>query len=335
MHNALQYLGDGLPNVAHRMPIRNLVVFQAAGWRGLPLDAHAGLIDPTWPRDGGQRGYLRRSAARYRAQMRLIRDLAPTMAVAILVMPDTDARASGYGAYQRARLLPWARWRSPLALFASARAAARRAGLPVAPFLSINNYGGPQRPFSCRARQTLYQLEQLTDWYLTHHLDDATLRCDDGRIVILTEGLPDQTTLDDAHRQRLADFCNRRDDVLWIDNLGLFDPRQVGGHVWRSAAVFDPSGSVQESLRDAWGDRYRWHYVPRFAKSRTQLARAEHHVPLALKRRWLNVGAGSAARYPTVISQWNEYAEYLHLEPSELEGESTYREFQALLAEQG
>ncbi len=204
-------------------------------------------------------------------------------------------------------------WTTPKSSLAAVKWAAWMKGIEVAPLISINLYDSPNG--SSRAALVLQRLKDFVDWYMTT-IDKTTLKTTSGKVVVLTEGLPENTDLQNeaAAKAALASYMNSRTDILWIDNLLLQDgnPESVGSNVYRSAATSDPTGSVQDSLNSIWGGRCLWTFLDRCGE-------VPRHEPLiSLKQfrcRWLNLSSRNPKKYPVIISQWNEYAESHVFEP--------------------
>jgi len=339
MNNALYKTGEGNSNPSYQRSIKNILIFQAGGWSGLPVEADK---SPTWPLAppavyGGRTGYLSKTNSFYLEQMGLIKSLNKDTAIAVLVMPDEEARASGYGTCFNGI---WSggtgcsaggAWTTPKSSLAAVKWAAWMKGIEVAPLISINLYDSPNG--SSRAALVLQRLKDFVDWYMTT-IDKTTLKTTSGKVVVLTEGLPENTDLQNeaAAKAALASYMNSRTDILWIDNLLLQDgnPESVGSNVYRSAATSDPTGSVQDSLNSIWGGRYLWTFLDRWGSS---TARATN-IPEAVRCRWLNLSSRNPKKYPVIISQWNEYAESHVFEPNEHDGYDEYRYLQRRLAQQ-
>jgi hypothetical protein len=356
MVDRLASTGEGQANPNYGQRIKNIMIFQADGWEGLlstwnPSDLTN--ANPTWPLHFGKKGYLSKDSAVLTWQMHEITALGGTTAVAQLILPDSEANASGKGACwggdyvgrdannQRA-CSNGATWRFPKAFMAEVKYAAWMKGVQVAPLFSINNYEWPAEQRAAHAADAVQKLKDLVAWYRQSFPGDAvTLMTTSGKRVILTEGLPENTGLSTNATAR-ADLCNymaSQTDIFWIDNLLNADTNPntacPATNVYRSAAAPDAN---QQVLRSAWGSRYLYTYAKRGVLKRTsQAMRRELETPMAIQRKWLNVDAssdGTRQPYPVVISQWNEYAEFLMFEPNELEDYDAFTGLQGLLQQQ-
>lgn len=239
--------------------------------------------------------------------MEEIKNLGHT-AVAMFMIPNDEA-GTGYGAYWA----PTGEWKRPMEYFDEVRWAAWMKGVHVAPFISLNDYLG-KGPSSI-----LPTLKQMVDFSM-QQLDDVVLKTDDGRVIILIEGLPSQTNLSAGHKAAINAYLASRTDILWVDNLVLDCPTHAS-NIYRSAAASDTTGTVQESLKNSCGGRYLWSFTNKVAaKNTSELA----FIPFPIQERWLNINPHDDSMYPVIHSQWNEYSEWLIFEPNEYWGESEY-----------
>lgn len=343
MMNDLVTTGEGSANPSYGTQIKNILIFQAAGWSGLPALQDSQQNDPSWPLAqanllGGRVGYLSKSKLGYLSQMSRIKELSGTTAIAQLIMPDLEANASGYGTCFNGQWISATAcanggvWKKPKSLFDDVRWAAWMKGIKVAPLFSVNVYD--ESGNTDRANIAVERLKSLVNWYTNTYTDAVTLRTTQGKIVILTEGLPENTNLgnDSGAQKKLLDYMNSRKDILWIDNLAVASPTAAGGNVYRSAATFDITGSIQDHLKATWGNRYLWHFQTRFGTRRQQMYDPLHKIPLAVREKWLNLNPYNATAYPVIISQWNEYAEFLTFEPDEWEGYAEYNYLRWMLS---
>lgn len=335
MRNTLTYTGEGSTNPAYGNQIKNIMIYQAGGWGGLATAEDQGNLNPTWSLHWGKAGYLVKTNDVYLWQMHEVQAMSKYMAIAVLLMPDIEAIAGNYGSYWEGV------WKKPTALFASVRWAAWMKGVQVAPLFSINNYECLADPN--RGQYILPKLQTFVTWYKTM-LDALTLRTVDGKIVILVEGLPHTTGLSSTQRTAILTWMEQQQDILWIDNLAQrddFSSFATGyGNIYRSAAVappypnpindaynsYDSEGywcppyGVQDYLKNQYGAYYLWHFVARYGKFEQTINEPKYRVCESTRLKWLNISPHTAGRYPVIISQWNEYSEFLVYEPTELEG---------------
>lgn len=360
MTNALTTTGEGTANPAYGKQIKNIMIFQAGGWSGLPAQETNSTKDPTWPLNWGKNGYLLKSSNVYLTQMGQIQGLNQNTAIAVLLMPSVEANASGYGAcwggtwVSGSTCSGGAGWKTPDQMFGDVKWAAWMKGIQVAPFVSINNYERLSDPN--RGQYVLSKLQSMVNWLRTT-TDATTLKSTEGKIVILTEGLPGNTSLSDAQRQAILSWMGAQTDILWIDNLAAMDnaPAQLMQYpnIYRSAAVspsypppnpltsdYDAQGNwcpvngVQDVLKTAYGSRYRWHFSDRVGTRESEMANPNYKVCENVRLRWLNITPNEPSRYPVVVSQWNEYAEFLTFEPSLLDNYTEYNYLNWRLSQQ-
>jgi hypothetical protein len=353
MRNALTTTGEGSANPAYGNRIRNLMIFQVGGWSGLPPaevpGGPPGTVDPTWPLHWGVGGYLNKSGDVYLWQMHEVAALNRYTAVAFLMMPDEEETASGYGANY-----PGLGWQRTKGLFPYAKWAAWMKGIMVAPVISINCYDRLNDPN--RGAYVLGKLQAFTNWYRTTN-NAVMLKTVQGKIVICTEGLPQNTNLSATQREAILNWMGQQTDILWIDNLAFRDdnPNSILNrpNIYRSAAIappypppspltsdygpdgtWNPAVSPQDSLKSVYGTRYLWHFCDRFAKREAESWQANYKVGETTRLKWLNISPNEPNRYPVIISQWNEYAEFLIWEPNELEGYGGFNYLQWRLSQQ-
>lgn len=358
MTNVLSTTGEGNPNPAYGTRVKNILIFQTAGWSGLPaaqdcyLQGTPGCSNnPTWPAasnpyPGGRVGYLSKSNGSLLNQMAEIKTMSPSTAIAVLIMPDEEAAASGYGACFQSNWTSATNcsaagtWATPKSMFATVAWAAWMKGIQVAPLISINVYDHlkgavnfPDADDPNRAAVAVARLQSYVDWYMST-VNATTLKSADGRVVILTEGLPIYTNLSNDLTQQNAviSYMKSRTDILWIDNFTMMSAAQAGGaaNIYRSAATEDTSGGVQDSLKSSWGSKYLWHFLDRFGANTANTTA----IPEDIRLKWLNISPTDPQNYPIVISQWNEYAESLTFEPDELNGKAEYNYLQWRLSQQ-
>lgn len=341
MTNLLSITGEGKANPAYQRQVKNILIFQTAGWSQLPSLEETRQKNPAWPLDmspypGGKVGYLSKSKDSLLKQMDLIKDMNKDTAIAVLLMPDQEARAGQYGACWNSQWISAktcaaeGAWQKPTSLFAEVRWAAWMKGIQVAPFFSINAYDVITRPD--RAATVVSRLKRFVDWYMHAYQDAVTLRTTDGKVVILTEGLPENTNLanDLTQNTELINYMNSRTDILWINNLAIADasPGVAGPNIYRSAAATDER--MQDAMQSIWGPRYLWHFLNRYGDDKKKLT----YLSEATRLKWLNIAPFDPQRYPVVISQWNEYAETLVFEPSDHDRYNEYQYLQWRLSQQ-
>lgn len=338
MRNRLSHRGDGTLNPAFGKQVKNIIVYQASAWSGLPRES----MDNTWPLAFARSGYAAKSKDVFLRQNREIAGLGQHVAIAVLLMPDEESDASGFGACWNSAWLdssakpPCAdrgAWRRPMALYPEAAWAAWMNGIPIAPMFSINNYGLAASDPNA-GRRVLPKLRAMLDWYRNLARGSlAMLRTDADKLVILTEGLPENTRLSDAQRRELLQYMAAQTDVLWLDNLASSDanPSLAGSNTIRTAAAPMP---VQTWLAGRWGARYRFAYVPRWAKSQAEASRPENNMSQVDREKALGIYPPAPDRYPVILHQWNEYAEFLVIEPSERGGYDEYNYIRWMLSRQ-
>jgi hypothetical protein len=353
MRNVLSTTGEGNPNPAYGNRIRNLMIFQIGGWSGLPPaevpGGPPGTVDPTWPLHWGVSGYLNKSSDVYLWQMHEIQALNRHTAVAFLMMPDEEETASGYGAN-----FPGLGWQRTKGLFPYAAWAAWMKGVQVCPIISINCFDRLNDPN--RGGYVLGKLQAFVNWYRPQ-VNGTCLKTIQGKTVILTEGLPPNTALSASQREAILNWMGQQTDILWIDNLAFRDdnPNSINNraNIYRCAAIappypppnpltseyaadgtWNPAVSAQDSLKAVYGSHYLWHFCDRFAKRESESWQANYKVGESTRLKWLNISPNEPNRYPVVISQWNEYAEFLIWEPNQLEGYGGFNYLQWRLSQQ-
>lgn len=170
MHNNLYAKGDGSPNPAFGKRVKNILIFQASGWSGLPQEAvlNSQLVDPEWPL-GGPTAYLSKSKDSLMQQIELISQLGTSTSVAVLLMTDADSRASGFGACWNGTWIGGqncqnGHWAYPRELFREVKYAAWIKGLNVVPYFSITNYEFYDMPAGTRGDLVLPKLKEFLSW---------------------------------------------------------------------------------------------------------------------------------------------------------------------------
>ncbi|OMH25575.1 hypothetical protein [Motiliproteus sp. MSK22-1] len=272
--------------------------------------------------DPDQKGYVFRDKETYLKQMDLIKGLDVDVwgnrngstAIAVFLVPDNEANF-GYGAYWK----PSGQFRRPLSLFSEVKWAAWKKGIQVAPFISLNRFDLiDETPKEIDT--ILPDLKAIVD-SIKASADAVSLRTEDGRLIVLIEGLPGRTHLHDegneGYRDAIINYMKSETGVLWIDNLtNVCDSNTA--NIYRSAATHDP---IQEGEKNSCPGRYLWHYTHRNGKNRNDLST----VPMYLQERWLNITPHDPEMYPVIISQWNEYSEWKMFEPNSFDGDSEYQ----------
>ncbi|HZI11366.1 MAG TPA: hypothetical protein VE153_13360 [Myxococcus sp.] len=353
MIDRLPTTGEGRANPNHGQRIKNIMMFLSDGWEGLisewnPSDLNNG--NPTWPLHFGKRGYLTKSPSVFLWQMHEIKELGGTTAIAHLILPDVEAAASGKGACWNGDYVgrdasnnracsAGGTWRFPKAFHPDVGWAAWMKGVQVAPQFSINNYEF-QTERHLHAADAVRKLKELVEWYrqTVPAGDLVSLRTTSGQLVVLTEGLPENTGLSSnaAARADLCAYMKGRTDIFWIDNLLNADDNSCGAsNIFRSAAASD---AAQQHLRGVFGSRYLYTYGSRVVTKRiSQAIDSRNHIPISIQRKWLNIDPssnGTRQPYPVLLSQWNEYGEFLMFEPNEMEDYGGYYRLKSLLQQQ-
>ncbi|KAF1006866.1 MAG: hypothetical protein GAK28_02185 [Luteibacter sp.] len=358
MTNMLNSTGEGTSNPSYGRLIKNIMIFQAGGWSGLATSpACLQQVTPTcgsnpsWPQagagnPGGRVGYLSKSNDVFLNQMAQIKAMNQDTAIAVLIMPDEEAAASGYGACYGSfwtndqSCSAGGTWSTPRAMFANVAWAAWMKGIQVAPLISINVYDHikgsaafPTNDDPNRASVAVARLKQYVDWYMST-VNATSLHASDGRVVILTEGLPSNTNLpaDNAQASAIIAYMKSRTDILWIDNFSGMSAGQANSasNIYRSASTEDTTGSVQDGLKASWKSHYLWHFIDRWGSN----AAYTTGIPEPLRLKWLNISPAASNNYPVIISQWNEYAESLTFEPDQNGGTAEYAYLQWRLGQQ-
>lgn len=322
MHNTLTFTGEGQPNPLYNQRIKNLIIYHptgAAWW--YDQEPNNPNWTSTWPLDGGKgpsdytgphnKGYLFRDHAYFLNQMEHFKNLGHT-AVAAFMIPNNEAGLiprEGYGAYWT----PTGEWKKPADYYDTVKWAAWMKGVHVAPFISLNDYREKG------SKEILPALKRMVDFAM-HRFDGVSLKTDDGRAVILIEGLPWRTNLSAAQKTEIHKYLASRTDIVWIDNLALACPTYAP-NIYSSAAVSDMSGTIQENFKNNCGGRYLWHFVNKTAATNPG---ALQFIPFDIQKRWLNITPHDADMYPVIHSQWNEYTEWLIYEPNQYWGNNEY-----------
>jgi hypothetical protein len=314
-YNTLSKTGEDCNNPNYNKRIKNIIIFQAGGWSGLLTEDDANTKKPTWPLRGGKKAYIVKNEKVYLEQLEEVRNLSGNLAIAVLLMPDEEAKASGYGAYFNGE------WKSPKQLYAHVKRAAWMKGVMTCPHISINNYGTP-----ADGNTMMNKFKAYIDWFRTT-VDNATLKNKYGKPIVLTEGLPENTNCTKEQKYAIQDYMNAQKDLVFLDNLAFEkDAARAAANVYRCAATCTADG--QDYLVPIWGSKYRWHYINRYGYFKDKLG----YIPAETQDKWLNIKPAMGCPWPVVISQWNEYAEYLVFEPSLMDRHDLYNNLKAKFA---
>lgn len=334
VQNALTFKGDGTPNPNFKQQIKSIMIFQVGGWSGLPVSP---LQKPNWPLHWGRAGYLSRDMNTYLWQTYEISQLSQSMALAPLLMPDEEASASGYGVCwggsweESSMSCKGGKWRTPMAQLPEIAYAAWVRGVQVVPFFSINNYDCLSLP--SRGDHVLDKLKKMVET-IKAKPGAIYARTSSGQLVIMLEGLPENTQLSATNKKDLLNYMASETGIFWIDNLvGMDDsPKSVPPNFIRSAAA---NPDVQANLKSIWNGKYLWHFSATQGGHSVQ-AWSDPTVNFSEDKRlmMLNISPNYPENYPVIISQWNEYAEWLIWEPNLLSGYDQFNYLRWRLSQQ-
>ena len=319
--------------------IKDIMIYQEGGWAGM-AGPHKTFRDTDyeWPAYGGMSAYRSRSPDILGHQMSLIAGLGGQVAIGILLMTDTYSAKSGYGTCWNGS------WSDaspggngcdsgtltyPLAMYDNVRTAARTAGVRYAPDFSLMNYDG------VRGSAVLPKLKQLIDWWRPRLPDPFAARAPNGHYYVIVDSLPPQDKFSDADKKALIAYMKSQSDIDWVDNMVDDDnhPSSYSGNVYRSAA--SPDYRAQQALARREDSHYLWWFAAnRVARTYRDARLAANKVPDNARLALLNIRPHDPSKYPVMISQWNEYGEYLIFEPSTKSGTSNYDYIKRLLAQQ-
>jgi len=320
-------------------PIKDIIIYQLGGWSGL-AGPHKTLpeADPEWPAYGGRNAYLSRSPDILAHQMSLIAGLGRQVAIGVLLMTDSDSVKSGYGTCWNGSWssnLPGGGGDSgtltyPFAMYDRVRSAAHAAGVRYAPDFSLMNYDG------VRGAAVLPKLKQAIAWWRIRLPDSFAARAPDGRYYVIVDSLPTLDGLSAANKAELIAYMKSQSDIDWIDNMVNDDNHPSSytssDNIYRSAAA---DAGPQSSLASREGSHYLWWFVPhKVERTYSEAHLATNETPEAIQLQFLNISPHNLNKYPVMISQWNEYAEYLIFEPSTKSGTSNYDYLKSLLSQQ-
>lgn len=335
MRNTLSAKGEGGTNLAYNAQIKNILVFQPGGWEGLTSST---THDPEYPQNGGKTAYLSRDNNSLLYQLQLISELGTTTAIAVLLMNDGDSNASGFGTcwngqWISGRNCNGGEWRTPMAVYRDVKWAAWMKGVQVAPYISLMNYEYPMGTAGYRIRPKLEaMLNELRPTF-----DGASLRTEDGRYVVVVDSLPEWAGLTEDDKNAVTWYMNSQKDIFWVNNIitEKMRPDLYSSHNMNvSAATSDRSGTIQDYLKNIWGEQFLWWFTAKFASTYSESVDPAHNIPEDIRLKWLNISPHDPARYPVIISQWNEYAEYLIYEPSTKSGTRNYDYLKWMLSRQ-
>jgi hypothetical protein len=319
--------------------IKDIMIYQVGGWAGA-AGPHKSLRDADyeWPAYGGMSAYRSRSPDILAHQMTLIAGLGNQVAIGVLLMTDSDSAKSGYGTCWNGS------WSSnspggngcdngtltyPLAMYDNVRTAARAAGVRYAPDFSLMNYDG------VRGSAVLPKLEQFIDWWRPRLPDPSAARAPDGHYYVIVDSLPPQDDFSDADKKALIAYMKSQSDIDWIDNMVDDDnhPSSYSGNVYRSAASPDYQAQRAIALRE--DSHYLWWFAAnRVTRTYREAELAANKVPEDGRLMLLNIRPYDPSKYPVMISQWNEYGEYLFFEPSTKSGDRNYDYLKGRLSQQ-
>lgn len=303
--------------------VKNLITFQVGGWGGITTDLPG--ADLEWPAYGGMSAYRARSQDILAHQAELIAGLSSTVAVAVLLMTDSDSAASGYGACWNGS---WSggpgcdsgTLRRPFAMYDELREAARAQGVRYAPSFSMMNYDG------VRGSQVLPKLQAAIAWWRQRLPDPFTARAPSGRAYVVLDSLPSQLGLSAAETNAALAWMHAQTDIEWIDNM--FNASTPPGNTHYTGNVFHSTWgdeATKDYLNSLEGDHFLWWFQANWVvRTFAEFHLAANKVPEATRLKWLNISPHTPTKYPVNISQWNEYAEYLIFEPSTRSGTANY-----------
>src|SRR5208337_3465651 len=132
--------------------------------------------------------------------------------------------------------------------------------------------------------------------------------------VIILDSLPSQAALSDTQKLQVMQFMATQSDIFWIDNMvGMLSnaaPSTTASNIYESSWGDDPT---KDYLAQIWGEKYLWWFTALNGGVKTQAAASDptNQVPQSIREKWLNIQPYNSDHYPVIISQWNEYAEYL------------------------
>lgn len=313
--------------------IKSIFLFQVGGWTGV---ANRQDLDLEWPLYGGPDAYVRRSPDILAHQMSLIADLGPNVAIAVLLMTDTDSNLSGYGACWNGT---WGRLPGrcstgtllhPFAMYDHVRAAARHAGVRYLPEFSLMNYDG------VRGSGVLPKLQQAISWWRTKLPDPYAAKSPDGKYYVVLDSLAQQTALSAADKVALITYMKSQTDIIWLDRMvnASTPPTNTYYHdnvfhlVWGDETVQDWYDSFER-------DGMHWTFLTnKSVHTYASSTDAAYKFSQVAQLKWLNVAPHSPTKYPVMIDQWNEYAEYHMFEPSSRHSTRIYDYIKWMLSRQ-
>lgn len=303
--------------------VKNLITFQVGGWGGVTTDLPG--ADLEWPAYGGMSAYRARSQDILAHQAELIAGLGSTVAVAVLLMTDSDSVASGYGAcwdgsWSGGPGCDSGTLRRPFAVYDELREAARAQGVRYAPDFSLMNYDG------VRGAQVLPKLQAAIAWWRQRLPDPFAARAPSGRYYVVLDSLPSQLGLSASDLSAALAWMHAQTDIEWIDNM--FNASTPPGNTNYTGNVFHSTWgdeATKDYLNGLEGDHFLWWFQATWVvRTFADFNLVANKVPEATRLKWLNISPHTPSKYPVNISQWNEYAEYLIFEPSTRSGTANY-----------
>jgi hypothetical protein len=346
MTNTLRLRSDGQFNKSFGNMIKNIMIFQVAGWAGNLKNENSNefltRLDP--PKFGGDRAYLSKNEITFDRQAEMLSEMSPFLAAGVLIMDDGDSSSSGYGACwngtwvretegaNKQRICDGGTYSLPRDLYLHFKKSARKKGLMVAPNFSIMNWEKPNRYDGARF---LPKLKSLLDW-VRPTLDEGNLKTNDGKWVVILDSLPSTANINDTQRRQIHQYMKDQTDIFWIDNAvsvmsgNILNANNIFGSTWGSLRT-------QERVNDIWnGDFLNW-----YSRYNENPRSYENSFNPSVQRpeddrlEMLNVLRYDQDKYPIVISQFNEFAEQLYFEPSKRAGMSHYNRMKNYMTQQG
>ncbi len=311
--------------------VKDIITFQIAGWSELPRLGSP--RDPDWPLAGGKPAYLARTPESLAHQMDLIKGIGDHLVIAPLLMSDSDSEASGYRACWNGTPsddghICTGTWRYPFAMYDELRTAAKAKGVRYVPNFSVMNYDG------MRGAQVLPKLKDMIAWLRTRMPDAHMAKDAQGRSYVILDSLPEQLGMTEAQKQEVLVYLKSQSDIVWIDNFLVMAPTTANysGNVYLSTWG---SEATKDAMNSQLGDHFLWWFqANEVATNPTDANNPARKIPEQVRLKWLNIEPYDPTKYPVIISQWNEYAEYLIFEPSIKSGTANYEYLKWRLSQQ-
>jgi hypothetical protein len=311
--------------------IKDIIIYQPGGWSGLGQRKE----EFEWPEYGGKSAYLSRSPDILAHQMSLIADLGPHVAIAVLLMTDTDSEKSGYGAcwngeWSGQTTCDSGTFLRPFEMYDHVRAAACAAGVRYAPEFSLMNYDGVRGP------DVLPKLQQAIEWWRLRLPDAHAAKSPADRYYVVVDSLPEQTNLSEEDKANIIAYMRSQSDIDWIDMMvhantppeNRFYRGNIYHSIWGGNAIRDWLNAQQ-------GDHLLWtYYTNETVRSYSEAHAKGKVMSLATQLKWMNVEPSTPSKYPVLIHQWNEYGEYHIFEPSTKAGTANYDYLKQLISQQ-